>query len=392
LVFLAAEVAGQAPAAAPESRDATPSAPAAGQPQWRGSGDGAGAPAAAAPSAPASAITKVTKGSGVLPNDHGQVWREYDIEPYTSRVTSTAKPEQAVIDWILRETGTDVWFSEPVGILCATPQKLLVYHTPQMQRIVHDVVDRFVASEAESHVLALRVVTIGSPNWRTIAHRIIRPVEVQTPGVEAWLLSRENAALLVSELSKRTDYREHAAPNLVIHNGQASALSRVRPKNYIRNVHLRGDVLAGYELVMGQLEEGFSLSVSPLFSTDKSTIDAVVKVEVDQVEKLVPVVIDVPAAPGQTQRIQIQVPQMVRGQLHERFRWPADQVLLISGGVSATPAPKDPSPLGIPNPFDLGPGRADALLFLEYKGKSSQALVEAQRAAESATSNNRGRY
>src|SRR5262245_47332394 len=60
---------------------------------------------------------KITKGQGVLPNDQGKVWREYDISPYTLRVRDVAKPEQSVIDWILRETGTDIWFSDPLGIL-----------------------------------------------------------------------------------------------------------------------------------------------------------------------------------------------------------------------------------------------------------------------------------
>ncbi len=45
-------------------------------------------------------IARVTKGSGTLPNDHGQVWRDYDITPYTLRVTSTNRPEQAIVDWV----------------------------------------------------------------------------------------------------------------------------------------------------------------------------------------------------------------------------------------------------------------------------------------------------
>ena len=57
-------------------------------------------------------LLKVTSGLKELPNGAGQVWRDYDLTPYTSRVTTTAKPEQAIIDWILRETGTDVWFGE----------------------------------------------------------------------------------------------------------------------------------------------------------------------------------------------------------------------------------------------------------------------------------------
>src|SRR6478736_3875459 len=85
----------------PQSLD--PSAGAA----WRPSGS-SGASATAGgdlqpvAGAPRAAIAKVTSGTGTLPNDGGQVWREYDITPYTLRVTSTNRPEQAIVDWILR--------------------------------------------------------------------------------------------------------------------------------------------------------------------------------------------------------------------------------------------------------------------------------------------------
>src|SRR5262245_65701583 len=79
---------------------------------WRAPGASpASAPAAApgslqpAASAPRGTIAKVTSGSGTLPNAGGQVWREYEITPYTLRVTSTNPPEQAIVAWILRDTG-----------------------------------------------------------------------------------------------------------------------------------------------------------------------------------------------------------------------------------------------------------------------------------------------
>src|SRR5689334_23066391 len=70
-----------------------------------------------APSGPRTPIAKVSSGAGTLPNDAGQVWREYDITPYTLRVTTTTRPEQAIVDWILRETGYEAWHSDPVGLL-----------------------------------------------------------------------------------------------------------------------------------------------------------------------------------------------------------------------------------------------------------------------------------
>ena len=101
--------------------------------QWRAAGtDGGVVPAAAAlpatpygnsPTYPAPAVPAaapsgnpflaqpvrvarrtlhVTAGNGSLPNDQGQVWRDYDISSYTARVTTTKRPEQAIVDWILR--------------------------------------------------------------------------------------------------------------------------------------------------------------------------------------------------------------------------------------------------------------------------------------------------
>jgi hypothetical protein len=61
--------------------------------------------------------------------------------------------------------------------------------------------------------------------------------------------------------------------------------------------------------------------------------------------------------------------------LHERFRWPSNQVLLLSCGVIASTGPNRQTTLGIPNPFAQGGGRSDALLFIESLGKASQALL-----------------
>ncbi len=162
-------------------------------------------PFLAPPPAVARRSLRVTAGSGTLPNDQGQVWREYDISSYTARVTTTKRPEQAVVDWILRETGYEVWHSEPFGILSASPRSLRVYHTPQMQAVVADIVDRFVSSEAETRTFSLRIVTIDNPNWRVAAHRTLRPIPAQTPGVSAWLLPKEDAAVLLGALQHRSD-------------------------------------------------------------------------------------------------------------------------------------------------------------------------------------------
>ena len=74
--------------------------------------------------------------AGPLPNKQGQLWHSYDISPYTSRITSTTEPQQAIVEWILRQTGYAAWHTEPLAVLSATKNRLRVYHTPAMHERV----------------------------------------------------------------------------------------------------------------------------------------------------------------------------------------------------------------------------------------------------------------
>ena len=86
-------------------------------------------------------------------------------------------------------------------------------------------------------------------------------------------------------------------------------------------------------------------------------------------EKLNTVKVNVPGAvAGQSDQMDLQIPQLVSWRLHERFRWPNDQVLLLSSGVVAKPEPQAPRSGPIPNVFANKRNRADALLFIEYRG------------------------
>ena len=317
---------------------------------------------------------QVTKGAAALPNDHGQVWREYDITPYTIRVESTEHPEQAIVDWILRETGYEAWHSTPVGLLSADRKVLRVYHTPQMQTVVAEIVDRFVSRQAQNHGFGLRIITMKNPNWRTRALPLMTSIPVQSPGVQGWIMALEDSAILLSELRKRTDFREHTTAHQMVLNGQSSIVSTMRPRSYSKGIILTQAVWPGYQPEMGQIDEGFTMEFSPLLSTDAATTDAVVKLKLSQVEKMLPVQLEVPSPVAQNQKAQVEVPQLTMVQMHERFRWPTDQVLLLSIGVVATPGPEKDS-LTAMLPLPKGAPRADALLLVESSGTAATPLT-----------------
>ncbi|MEO8270819.1 MAG: hypothetical protein ABI557_13935, partial [Aureliella sp.] len=152
------------------------------------------------------------------------------------------------------------------------------------------------------------------------------------------------------------------------------------------------------------IKEGYRLQLSPLLSVDKQTVDLVVKCNIDQVERLANVNLDLPLQTGQSYTGQINVPQVASWRLHERFRWPADEVLVLSCGVVAAPmgSPNNSllgqgtSLLGLDRILPSGGDRADALLVIEYRGDASGRIPANSSApantASSTSPLSRGRY
>ena len=332
-----------------------------------------------------SNITRITKTMNMLPNKDGQVWREYDISPYTSKITNSPNPQQAILDWILKETGTEMWFNQPMGILNADRDHIYVYHTPEIHNVVRRIVDRFVNTRGQVQMVDINLVTVENPNWRSSVYSILQPVEVQSPGVEAWMVSKENAARLLSQISRRGDFKQHSSGRLTAHDGQGIVLEKTRPRQFVRSLRWVPDQIPNYQPLLTTINEGYRLEISSLSSLDNSVIEATIKCDVDQVEKLSTVSVDVPGTtPGLVQQMDLQIPQLLSWRLHERFRWPNDQVLLLSCGVVAKPDPQAQQTGALPRLFNLQRNRADALVFIEYRGPTSQGPVSGNQISSAA--------
>lgn len=235
---------------------------------------------------------------------------QYDIQPYTSQVTSTERPEQAIVDWILRETGTEVWFSEPLGILNANKRAARLPHARHAKAGGRR--RRSVRRHANfnAQMLSLRLATVNSPTWRSRAYPLLRPVAVRRRGSRpGWCRARTPRIWWPSSASAplpRTQFAQPGDSERPVSHGFA-----IQPKTYARSVRPRDTVLPGFDTETGSIDEGYSLQVSPLFSLDKRTVDAVIKCHIDQVERLVPVPLELPSLSGQPQQAQVQVPQLV---------------------------------------------------------------------------------
>ncbi|MGB1925505.1 MAG: hypothetical protein ACPHL6_03190 [Rubripirellula sp.] len=322
-----------------------------------------------------SAVGQV--GDGQLSKSAGQQHRIYDLRPYTNALKHMDRPERAVVDWILRETGSEVWFSEPFGFMNVNRDQLSVYHTPEMQRLVGSVVERFVDGEKDPQSVSMRVIRVSSPTWRNAAYPLMQHVKVDSPGVQAWLLSKENAAVVMNQLRQRPDAEQTQEMNLAVHNGQTERVVNIRGRNYVRSYRPSRAAWPPYEPETGELHEGYKLAISSLLSTDSRVVDCVIEADIDQVDKLNPVDLSLPVQGGQFYRARIEVPQLVSWRLKERFRWPSEMVLLLSCGVVAHPEGQGVSIplLNLDALTGNTSGRADALLFVQFRGRASETLA-----------------
>lgn len=319
-----------------------------------------------------------------LPNASGQYWVEYDIRPYTQSLKNVDRPQQAIIDWIIRETGSDVWFQEPVGILTADRSTLRVYHTSGMHQVVAQIYERFVNGGLEPHVYSIRLISISNPTWRSQAMSLMRSIDAKTPGLQTWIMSKENAAIFGAQLRQRSDAREIQAVDLVMVQGQMQNMEQLRSRSYLKE-HVPNSTTPWPPVTpkYAEIQEGYRIAFSPLMSLDGRMLDVMLKCDIDQVERFIPVPIDSPMAGS---NLQVEIPQLASWRLQEKFRWPSDHILVLSCGVIAAPTGTVQNTLlggGGPNilgmnrliPASMSGQRSDALMLIEYKGSGSNQLT-----------------
>jgi len=283
---------------------------------------------------------QVREGSRSLPNADGQLWCPYDITPFTrvAAAASGTRPEQTLVKWIRRQTGEEFWHSEPFGILSATSETLYVYHTPEVQEMVAEIVDRFVNPQGEADAYMFRVVSLNGPSWLTQFHTNLKPIRIDTPGAQGWLLAKEDYVKMIPELARRSDYKELCSPQFPIRNGREYVVSASVPKTYTSNVSPKDNVWPGYAAETAVINEGYSMSLIPLSGVDGASADLMIKCESIQVEKMHTVALNVPSQVTSRQRVTIESPQVSHFQLDEQIRWPKSKVLVLSLGTIPVPS------------------------------------------------------
>jgi hypothetical protein len=289
-------------------------------------------------------IAKISATMEKIPQDNGQIWREYDITPYTQgrKSPTGSPPEQVLIDWILRQTnGLVKWNAAPFGILTADSEKLYVYHTKETQMMVADIVDRFVCPQLYNEACTLRIVSTVRPDWLSKGHSQLKPIPINSQGVQGWFMEKTAAQNLLTELARRSDFKELIPPQPLIAHGVQHNVVVKKQRQYLRDVQPNPSALNGYAEDRVTIEEGIGLSVTPLALLDGQSMAATIKLDVVQIERMFTTMLEVPTAANPRQRVQIESPQMSTFKLDEIVRFPKNKVLLLDLGTVPLPNTAD---------------------------------------------------
>ncbi|MDR2344743.1 MAG: hypothetical protein LBE18_01630 [Planctomycetaceae bacterium] len=283
-------------------------------------------------------IAKISNQLREIPKDAEQIWREYDITPYTKgrKFLDSLQHEQTIVDWILRQTGTKIWHSAPFGILTADSDKLYVYNTKNVQLVVADIVDRFIHPVLANESYSIRVISLSRPNWLVRGRQYLQPIRILSPGVQGWVLDKEGRNLLLQELAKRNDFNEITSQHL-IPNGIAHHISAKQQRRYLRDIQPNPSAVNGYAEDWVTIDEGFDVTFVPLAAMDGWRTDAIIKLDITQIDKMIPLQIDAPTTINPKQRIEIESPQVAKFNLDEQIRWPKEKVLLLDLGTIPLP-------------------------------------------------------
>jgi hypothetical protein len=316
-----------------------------------------------------------------IPQNHGQIWREYDITPFTQGrklPTGGTPPEQTLIDWIMRKTGTNVWHTAPFGILTADSEKLYVYHTREVQLIVADVVDRFVCPQLWSDACTLRIVSTARPDWLSKGHPHLLPIKIATPGVQGWVVDKTIAQSLLTELGRRGDFKELIPPQPLIAHGIQHNVVVKKERQYLRDVQPNPSVLNGFAEDRVPMAEGIGLTMTSLAVLDGQNMDVNVKLDVVQIERMLTTPIDITTAANSRQRFLLESPQMAYFNLDEIVRFPKSMVLLLDLGTVPLPNTADDNSRNVLSEIARGVNparRGNVLVFIEGTSGSAAPAV-----------------
>ncbi|MBQ6157824.1 MAG: hypothetical protein IJJ20_02300 [Thermoguttaceae bacterium] len=273
-----------------------------------------------------------------LPSEAGQFWMVYDLTPYTSLYPNLPNPEQAIVSWILQDTGKDFWFKEPFGVISADKNKLYVYHTAAVQQYISNVLDRFMDTEKKNIVFQIQIFLLDTPDWRTKTASMLHPYPVSRQEISGWILAKADVPAFLQAISKRSDYTELNASRSDVPNTELFGwVLPAQERTYVRDIQVAASSPQGYVSDVHKIDEGYRFEATPLVSTNGEQAEILFSCSSTVVGQTLPVPLKIPTASAPRQILNAETPQIAHTELTDKVSFPLDQAFLLDLGMIPMP-------------------------------------------------------
>jgi hypothetical protein len=268
-----------------------------------------------------------------LGGEPGQLWKRFDISRYTGLAQNQSTPQNAIVEWIFRRTSTAPWHGDKIAVLSASRSQLRAFHDAATLKMVEDVVERFTNAVNDILSIRVRVVAAVDPRWRYAIFSRLVPVGSGPQGQQIWTLRLEDAALVLAQMQVNQGFKVLVNQKYEMINGQTLKVDTSIARAFTGGMQREGAAGLGYQPQAEQLDEGFSLKLSPLLTFDGDSVDAAIVLTSNTVRNFHRTRVLAPREIGAGE-ISIDVPEVSETRLEQTVQaWPLGQTLLISAGI-----------------------------------------------------------
>ena len=270
---------------------------------------------------------------GNFPTETGQKWQSFDIARYTGLDHSQPNPQNAIVEWIFRRTGTSPWHGDKLAVLNAGRSRIRAYNDPKTLEQTAKVIERFTDAQSDFLSMRVRFVAAVDTRWRYAVYSRLTPVGSGAQGQQIWTLNVEDSAFVLAQMQVYQGFRLLADQKVEMVNGQTLTVKTSELRGFTGGMSRESATGLGYQPKAEQLEEGVTLRLSPLLTFDGDAVDAAIDLSANTIKSLHRTKVIAPREIGPSE-ITIDVPEVVESRLNQTVKgWPLGQTLLISAGI-----------------------------------------------------------
>lgn len=273
-----------------------------------------------------------TPGGGF--DEPGHTWMSYDIARYMELPhDQSIPPQKAIIDWIIRRYGTELWHGDKLAALSANKTQVKAYHNSKVLKQVGEIVERFTDSTADILKVRIRFVAAADTRWRYMVLSRMNLLGGGPQGQQIWTMSLADATMALTQMQVAQGFELLADQQVEMINGQTLSMITTDKKPYNPGLQRQATAnIQSTEPSFNQLIEGIVLKFSPLLTFTGDAVDGAVELTCNSVQGLLKTRVVAGREQGANEAT-IDVPEVTASRLVQTVRWNLGQTLVISGGI-----------------------------------------------------------